>query len=65
MNQRLLHDCAWRMAQGLLGMADPNEDAAEDRELFTRVYEACKAGLQWYDMQARRLEKRLYPRDES
>jgi hypothetical protein len=65
MNQRLLHDCAWRMTQGLLGMTDPNVHTAEGRALFTKLYEACKAGLEWYDIQARRLEKRLYPRDES
>ncbi len=63
MNRRLLHDGAWRMAQALMGTLERDGGAEGCRATLANLYEACRAGLEWYDTQARRLEKRLYPRD--
>jgi len=56
---RLQHDVAWTTAQTVLKLLSLRDE--ETREVFIKVYERVKAGLEAYELQATRTQQRLRP----
>ena len=56
---RLQHDVAWTTAQSVLKLLSLRDE--ETREVFLKVYERVKAGLETYELQAIRMQQRLRP----
>jgi hypothetical protein len=57
----LKHDHAMAMARAVLEIVAPCIREEERREAFNLFYEACKAGLEHYELKADRIRKRLMP----
>jgi hypothetical protein len=60
-NHRLSHDAAFAMAKALLEITAPCLMEAEKREAFREFYEICRAGLEAYDAQVDRMQRRMQP----
>ena len=61
MNQRLLNQAAFQMATELMGMVGHCFREEEYRDVFECFYEACKCGLECYEIEAGRMRERLKP----
>ena len=61
MNHRVIHDSAFQMARELLGTVKDCLREEEHRDAFEEFYTICKNGLESYEVQADRMEKRLKP----
>jgi hypothetical protein len=58
---RLTHDVAIAMAKALLDVIAPALREEEQRDAFSEFYEICKAGIEAYEVQVCRMQKRLDP----
>ena len=58
---RLQHDAAFAMAKVILGVVERCIPPGQQQAAFGEFYEACKAGIEAYDIQMRREEIRLNP----
>lgn len=56
---RLQHDVAWTTAQSVLKLLSLRDE--ETPEVFFKVFERVKAGLEAYELQATRMHQRLRP----
>jgi hypothetical protein len=61
MNQRLQHDVAWNVSLHILDVFSNLLREEEKRDAFDAVYERVKAGLVFYDHEAKSLLHRLRP----
>ena len=61
MNHRLIHDWAFQMAREILGTVKDCLREEEHRDAFQEFYMICQRGLESYETQADRMEKRLRP----
>jgi hypothetical protein len=61
MNQRLVHDCSVAMAQAILKLLGPAVPEEERRDAFDEFYCVCKAGIEAYEIQLNRMQRRLSP----
>lgn len=57
--KRLQHDVAWATARRVVGLLGLSDEEAPD--MFIKVYEAIKAGLENYELQTNRIQTRLRP----
>jgi hypothetical protein len=58
---RLIHDAAFAMAKALLDITSPCLREEEQRDAFREFYCVCKAGLEAYEVQTSRMQRRLQP----
>jgi hypothetical protein len=58
---RLIHDRAFAMANAILSTVAPCLRPEEQNEAFKAFYRICKEGLEVYELQTNRQEKRLKP----
>ena len=61
MNGRLIHDAAFQMAREILGTVKDCLYEQEHRDAFETFYQICQQGLESYETQTDRMEKRLRP----
>jgi hypothetical protein len=61
LNDRLVHDVAWATATALADIVSPCLREEEKADAFAEFYRAVRAGLEAYEIQARRMEQRLRP----
>jgi hypothetical protein len=57
--KRLQHDVAWATSRRVVGLLSLSDEEAPD--MFIKVYEAIKAGLENYELQTDRIQTRLRP----
>ena len=57
--KRVQHDVAWATAKRVVGLLELSDEEA--RDMFIKVYEAIKAGLENYELQTDRIQTRLRP----
>jgi hypothetical protein len=60
-SESLKHDHAMAMARAVMDIVSPCIREEEKRDAFDLFYEACKAGLQSYEMHADRMRRRVEP----
>ena len=60
-NERLIHDVSFILAQHLMELISGCIDAEQYPEAFGAVYERVKAGIEAYEIQNNRMERRLNP----
>jgi hypothetical protein len=61
MNQRLQHDTAFALAHVLLGIVQNCIRKDERRDAFDAFYDACRAGIEAYEVQVDRMQQRMKP----
>lgn len=61
MNQRLIHDSAFLMAEGILRTVRNCLYEHEHRDAFEEFYQICKRQLEEYETLADRMRQRLRP----
>lgn len=61
MNQRLIHDAAFSMARRMLKEIHNFASEEDARIAFGRFYDACKEGVELYEVQRERMLQRLKP----
>ncbi len=61
MNNRLVSDCARMMGKALLDLIAHNYRPEEHHDIWEAFTEVCRAGIEAYEIQSRRLEQRLQP----
>ena len=61
MNQRLINDLAFAMAQQLLDLVAPCIREEERRDAFEEFYAICKNGLESFCIRHDRMMQRLKP----
>jgi hypothetical protein len=61
MSQHLKHDAAFAMARAILDIVQECIPSGCHEAAFGEFYEACKAGIDAYDIQSRREMLRLHP----
>ncbi len=60
-NERLTHDVAWTTATHILDVFAPCLREEEQRDAFAEIYVRVKAGLECFEIQAERMQRRLKP----
>jgi len=65
MNQRLISETAFNMARVLAGRFDQNLGDEELRQRFAECFKTCKAGLEAYCQQDKRIKNHLHPLEKS
>jgi hypothetical protein len=60
-HDRLTHDVAWTTAMHILEVVAPCLREEEQREAFAQFYVLVKAGLECFEIQAERADRRLKP----
>jgi hypothetical protein len=60
-NQRLIHDVAYATSRHILEVFAGCLREEEQRDAFAEIYERVKAGIECYEVQNRRMERRLEP----
>lgn len=61
MNERLVGDCSRAMGKALLDLIAHNYREEEHHDIWEAFTEVCKAGIESYERQSRRLKLRLRP----
>ncbi len=61
MNDRLIHDAAVAMARAILDIIAPCIRPEERRDALEEFYTVCRSGIEAYEMQIDRMQKRLNP----
>ena len=61
MNQRLISETAFLMAKALLGLVQGGLPAEDPRMAFEFLFDTCKDGLELYETERERMERRLHP----
>jgi hypothetical protein len=61
MNQRLINETALLLAKELLGIIKGCIRPDEHRDVFEEFFQQCKSGLESYEIQRDRMQKRLRP----
>lgn len=61
MNQRLCHDVAMTITQHCIELLVNVLDEEQERQARNGIYEICLAGLEYYELQADRIQRRLRP----
>jgi hypothetical protein len=61
MTDRLIHDVAFMATQHILEIFAPLLREEEQREAFAAVFDGVKAGLECYEIRAKRMARRLSP----
>jgi hypothetical protein len=68
MNERLINDCCFEMAQDVLSIVlqlIPAADGSLRREVFAAAYEAARQRLIGYEVSRERLRQRLCEKDRT
>ncbi len=60
-DDRLRHDVAWTTATHILEVFAPCLREEEQREAFAEIYARVQAGLECFEIQAERMQRRLKP----
>jgi hypothetical protein len=61
MNQRLCHDCALMMTEHCIELLVNVLDEEQKLQARDGIFEICLAGLECYELQVDRMQKRLRP----
>jgi hypothetical protein len=60
-NERLIHDVAFATSRHILEVVAGCLREEEQRDAFDEIYERVKAGIECFDIQNDRMERRLKP----
>jgi hypothetical protein len=60
-SESLKHDTAWATAVSILEVFEPLLREEEQQEAFAEVYQRVKAGLECFEIEADRMQRRMVP----
>ena len=60
-NKRLIHDVAFATSRHILEVFAGCLREEEQRDAFAEIYDRVKAGIECFEIQSNRLERRLHP----